>query len=102
MCSAKKSIPYMKLQYSYKRTQLNSSRKESTSVYHCYKRQWNDKKGSDIQQAKDAFASRLVAVRNMVTPCGTPMLDSKGPTRDQGPVRLCLSSNTRVLGRDGA
>ena len=60
------------------------------------------KKWSDILQAKDAFASRLVAVRNMLTPRGMPMLDNKGPTRDRGPVRLCLWSNTSVLGRDGA
>ena len=49
------------------------------------------KKVSDIQQAKDAFASRLVAVRNMLTsPCGMPTLDNKRPTctRDKGPVRF--------------
>ena len=58
------------------------------------------KKVSDIQQAKDAFASRLVAVRNMLTsPCGMPTLDNKRPTstRDKGPVRLCLSSNTTAF-----
>ena len=60
------------------------------------------KKVSNIQQAKDAFASRLVAVRNMLTPRGMPTLDNKGPTRDRGPVRLCLSTSTRALGRDGA
>ena len=31
------------------------------------------KKASDIQQAKDAFAFRLMAVRNMLTPRGMPM-----------------------------
>ena len=43
-----------------------------------------------------------MAVRNMLTPCGMPTLDNKGPTRDRGPVQLYLLSNTRVLGRDGA
>ena len=60
-------------------------------------------KVSDIQQAKDVFASGLVAVTNMViSPRGMPMLNNKGSTRDRGSVRLCLSLNTRFFGRDGA
>ena len=55
-----------------------------------------------IQRAKDAFALGLVAVRNMLTPRRMPTLNNKGPTCDRGPVRLCFSSNTRVLGRDVA
>ena len=56
----------------------------------------------DIEQVKEAFSSILFAVRKMLTPHGMLTLDNRGPTRDEDLVRLCLSSNTRLLGRDSA
>ena len=45
-----------------------------------------------------------MVIRNMQTPRGMQTLGNLNDlyTRDRGPVQLCPSSNTRVLGGDGA